>query len=161
MKWSGNGLQKLELAGKLECQLTMETIIKGEVILASRTRDISVTVRNEDPEVVVDVDMDKLQVIIKDQLWKDISFAKYLECRGIGHPAPYLSWWSVDDEDGLEELNEDVVQTLPLEVDYENGLQISRERLYLLNYEQMLACLVENRIGKREVKESSCSWLTA
>ena len=57
-------LQKFIPAGKLECQLTMETTIKGEVILASRTQDLSVTVRNDDPEVVVDVDMEKIEVSI-------------------------------------------------------------------------------------------------
>ena len=44
----------------------METTIKGEVILSSRKQDLSVTVRNEDPEVVVDVDMEKLQVSPED-----------------------------------------------------------------------------------------------
>ena len=127
---------KFKITGKLECQLTMETTIKGEVILASRTQDLSITARNDDPEVVVDVDMDKFQVTIDDHLWKlstYLIFVKYLECRGTGHPAPYLSWWSVDDGDMLEELNEDVVQTLPLKIDYENGLQMARERLYFLN----------------------------
>ena len=79
-------------------------------------------------------------------------FEKYLECRGSGHPAPYLSWWTVDDDNSLVELNEDIVQTLPLDIDHENGLQIARERLYLIDHEKLLACVVENRLGKKEVE---------
>lgn len=50
------------------------------------------------------------------------------------------------------ELNEDIVQTLPLDIDHENGLQIARERLYLIDHEKLFACVVENRIGKKEVE---------
>ena len=64
----------------------------------------------------------------------------------------------MNDEDSLEELNEDIIQTLPLQIDYGNGLQMAIKRLYLLNHEQMLACLVENRIDKKiEVNHASRS----
>ena len=42
----------------------METATNGDVILASRSQDLSVIIRNEDPEVIVDIDADMSQVVI-------------------------------------------------------------------------------------------------
>ena len=74
-----------------------------------------------------------------------------LKCEAEGYPAPYLSWVSLTG-DTASPVSEDKVETLDLVMEEDSGLEVSRERMYLVE-EGEFACLVTHRHGdQKEVR---------
>ena len=127
-----------ELTGQLECQVIMEVRRKESVLLvpAVRSHNLLVVERPEDGgEEVVRV----------------VEEEEGLKCEAEGYPAPYLSWVSLTG-DTASPVSEDKVETLDLVMEEDSGLEVSRERMYLVE-EGEFACLVRHRHGdQKEVR---------
>ena len=128
------------MPGKLECQITVtrENSDEGHFELTTRHQDTVITNPEEnDDNSFLEDNMDEENI---------------LDCKAEGIPAPDLSWWSLDDEDNLHLINEDFVDTLPLEIVPDTGVQIATERFYLEEVDPgAYTCIVKRRSGSQKI----------
>ena len=120
------------LSGQLRCQIIMQLTGKDSQVLVPAVRSQRITVV-ERPQVEAEVRL--------------VEAGPGVECSAPGYPAPQLSWHLLQDSQHLSPVSEDAVETLPLLVQSDSGLQVSRERLYRLE-EGEFVCLVETRDGQ-------------
>ena len=133
------------LSGQLQCQITMQLTGKESLVLVPALRSQRITVV-ERPELEAEVRL--------------VEAGSGVQCEAPGYPAPHLSWHHLQDSLHLSPVSEDKVETLPLQVQSDSGLQVSRERLYRLE-EGEFVCLVEGRQGEQAHRMSvraNLSW---
>ena len=119
------------LSGQLQCQIIMQLAGKESLVLVPAVRAQRITVL-ERPQLEAEAEV------------RLVEAGRGVECEAPGNPAPHLSWHHLELSHSLRPVSEDKVETLPLEVQADSGLQVSRERLYRLE-EGEFVCLVEGR----------------
>ena len=132
------------LSGELQCQIIMQLTGKESLVLVPAVRSQRITVVDR-PELEAEVRL--------------VEAGSGVVCEAPGYPAPHLSWHHLQDSLELSPVSEDKVETLPLQVESDSGLQVSRERLYRLE-EGEFVCLVEDRLGEQAHRMSVRANLT-
>ena len=120
------------LSGHLECHVTMQLTDKEPPVLVPAFRSQRITVV-ERPELEAEVRL--------------VEAGSGVQCEAPGYPAPHISWHHLEPSHQLSPVSDDKVETLPLEVQSETGLQVSREKLYRVE-EGEFVCLVAGREGE-------------